>query len=174
MCCFGHSVITLAGKAAPPRSAEAGGFSLIARETGPQVAVLEMARMLTASVDGGEEVRWVIPINNVVEPVRVMADVCVIGTGQAQVELSLGEQRVTQTIQHGKNVVLATEPVRVGAKAEIVVTTRGGDGETGIRWSNLRYALDDEVFRIPMVLPPAAETIPPRSCPTCDLRWNSS
>lgn len=162
---FGNSTITLAGEAAPPRSAEAGGFSLIARETGPQVAVLEMARMLTVSVDRAEEVRWVIPINNVVEPVHILADVCVIGTGQAQVELSLGEQRVARTIQHGENVVLATEPVRVGAKAEIVVTTRGGDRETGIRWSNLRYALDDQVFHIPMVLPPAAETIPPPVLP---------
>jgi hypothetical protein len=163
---FGNSAITFSGQPAPATSAAAGGFSLIARETGPQVAVMETAGTLTVSVDRGEEVRWVIPVQNVVQPVRIMADVCVVHAGQAQVELALGEKRVARTVRHGENVVLATEPINVDAKVEIVVTTQGEGEETGVRFSNLRYALDDQVFPIPVVPLPAAETIPPPVLPS--------
>ncbi len=162
---FGNCAVSFDDEAAPSRTAAAGGFALIARNTGPQVAVMETARTMTVSVQRGEQVSWTIPVKNAVTPIRIMADVRVIGGGQAQVELSLGQQRASGTIRHGEGVVLATEPVRVGAEAEIVVTTRGGDEETGVRWSNLRYALDDQVFPIPMVLPQAAETFPPPALP---------
>ena len=69
---FGNSVVTFAGEAAPAISAAAGGFALIARETGPQVAVMETAGTLTVGVGPGEEVRWTIPAGNIVQPLRAM------------------------------------------------------------------------------------------------------
>ena len=109
----------------PPIRATAGGFSLIVHESGPQVAVMDSAGILIACVDRGEEVRWTIPIRNLVRPVRILADACVVQPGQADVELSLGGERLARTLSHGDPVVLATEPVSVGPGAEMVVTTRG-------------------------------------------------
>ena len=163
---FGNHAVSFNGKAAPPRTAAAAGFAVIARDTGPQVAVMETARTMTVSVERGEQVRWTIPVKNAATPIRIMADVRAIGNGQAHVGLSLGGQRVNRTVRRGDNVVLTTEPVCAGAKAEIVVATRGRNEETGVRWSNLRYALGDDVFPIPMVLPQEAETFPPPVLPS--------
>ena len=162
---FGDHAISFNGKPAPPRTAAAGGFALIARKSGPQVALMLTARTMTASVAKGEQVRWTIPVKNVAEPMRIMADVRVIGGEQARVELSLGSERVTRTVRTGDRVILATKATRAGAKSEIALTTSGGDEETGVRWSNLRYALGDRVFPIPMALPPAAKSIPPPVMP---------
>jgi hypothetical protein len=165
---FGNSTVALAGEPSPPISAAAGGFAVIAGATGPQVAVMETAGTLTVSVDRGEEVRWAVPVRNVTTPVRVMADVYVTRPGEgreAEVELSLGEGRAARTVRHGEKVVLATDPVSLGAKGEIDLTVRGVAAETGVRLANLRYALDGEEFPVPVVFPPAAETIPPPALP---------
>ena len=162
---FGSSTVSLAGEEAPSATSAAGGFSLIARETGPQVAVMETARAFTVSVDHGEEVRLVVPVKNVVEPLRIMADVSVVCGTQAEVELSLGDARVSRTVRCGDRAVLASEPVNPGSEGEIVLTTRDADAETGVRWSGLRYALGDEVFHVPLVFAHAAEAIPPPVLP---------
>ena len=65
---FGSVAASLAGEEAPPATPPAGGFSLVARANGPQVAVMETARAFNVSVDHGEEVRVVVPVKNVVEP----------------------------------------------------------------------------------------------------------
>ena len=122
---------------------------------------MDTAGMMTVAVDREEEVRWAIPVRNLAEPVRILVDVCVIQEGRAQVELSLGGEQVVRSVRFGERVVLETKPVRVGAEAEIVMTTRGEDTQSGVRWSNLRYALDDRVFPVPVAFPLAAETIPP-------------
>jgi hypothetical protein len=162
---FGNSSIAFAGEPAPAASAAAGGFSLIARAAGPQVAVMETAGVLTVGIDGGEEVRWAVPVRNLAEPVRIMADVCVVGAGHGELELSLGGNRIAATLAPGDRAVLETEPVRVGANAQIVATTRGRDGSTGVRWSNLRYAVGDREFPVPMVFTTVAERIPPPDLP---------
>jgi len=162
---FGSSAIAFDGEAAPPASAAAGGFALVAREKGPQVAVMETARTWTVSVDRGEEVRLVVPVGSVVEPLRVMSDVLVVRGSRAEVELSLGEQQVRRTVEIGNAVVLATESADLGAQAEIVVAVRAADAETGVRFSNLRYALGDQTFHVPLIFPQATEAIPPPVLP---------
>ncbi len=162
---FGAGVISLNGEAAPAASPAAGGFSLIARPTGPQLAVMETARTWTVSVDRGEEVRLTMPLKNVTVPLRIMADARSVGLTQAEVELSLAGKCVSRTVRSGEAAVLTSDPVSAGAEAEIVLTTRGVDAETGVRWSNLRYAAGDDVFPVPLVFPEAAETIPPPVLP---------
>ncbi len=162
---FGSTAVALAGEEGPPATPAAGGFSLVARANGPQVAVMETARTLAVSVDRGEEVRLVVPVKNVREPLRIMADVSVLRGTQAEVELSLGDARVARTVGCGDRAVLAGEPVRAGTEGEIVLTTRGADAETGVRWSGLRYALGDEVFPVPLVFEQAKEAIPPPKSP---------
>ena len=162
---FGPSALFFGGEAAPPASAPAAGFSLVAREQGPQVAVMETARTWTASVGPGEDVRLVVPVKNVSEPLRILADAVVVRGTRAEVELSLGPERVQRTASLGDAVALATEAVDAGAGAEIVLSARGSDAETGVRFSNLRYVLGDETFPVPLVFPRAAETIPPPVLP---------
>ncbi len=106
---FGKSVVHLDGKAAPAQTATAGGFALIASKTGPQVAVMEMARAFTISVKKKEQVRWTIPTTSMVVPSRISADVRVIGGGSAQVELALGGKRVIRTIGNSERVRMSTD-----------------------------------------------------------------
>jgi len=162
---FGVVTASFSGDPAPPASADVCGLSIIARESAPQVAVMESARMFTASVRRDEDVRFVVPIKNVVKPLKVTADVAVICGGQAEVELSLGGKSVVRKIQNGESVVLAPESVQGGGEAELVFTTRGVDGETGVRWRRLRCTLEDVSFDIPLRFPHEVEQYPPRVLP---------
>ncbi|MCY2993959.1 MAG: NPCBM/NEW2 domain-containing protein [Planctomycetota bacterium] len=148
------------------RSSEvAGGFSLITVDQGPQVAVTEPARLFTVSVDHGEEVRLAIPVKNVVDPLRVMAEVTVFRGTQAEVELAIGGKKVVRQVAHGAAVALATEPLAPGGEAEIVAVTRGLDAETGVRWSGFRYVRGEQTSDLPLTLPKPAETLPPPVLP---------
>lgn len=164
---FGCSAVYFDDKPAPSPSAAAGGFALIAGQTGPQVAVMETARRWTAGVDRGEEVRLAVPVRNVTGPLRIACDVRVVGTAGAEVGLSLRDQRVQRKVSPGQTVVLTTEPVSANndARSEIVLSARALDGETGVRFSSLRYTVGTETFPVPLVFPQAAETIPPPVLP---------
>ncbi|MFH1921748.1 MAG: NPCBM/NEW2 domain-containing protein, partial [Planctomycetota bacterium] len=84
---FGEVGVLLSGAPAPPPSAAACGFSLIAAESGPQVAVMKRAGTFTVSVEPGEEVRLVVPAKNLLEPARFLAEVSVFDGTEAEVEL---------------------------------------------------------------------------------------
>ncbi len=162
---FGQSVVTFGKEPAPPRSAATGGFSLIAAEAGPQVAVMETARTWSVCVDEGEEVRWTIPLRSLAKSMRIMADVRLPREGTAEVEVLLGEKRSARPVKDGETVLLTSETVEFKGSTEIVLTTRGMGEETIVRWSNLRYVVDGEEFPIALVYPPTAETIPPPVLP---------
>ena len=163
---FGQANVTFGDQPAPLRSAETGGFSLIAGETGPQVAVMEMTRSWTVCLDKKEQVAWTIPIKTPSSRLRLMADVRLPDAGSATVELALGGKRTEQVVKSGQKATLATEPVDIKDSADLVLTTRGADGETVVRWSNLRYELEGEVFPVALICPPPAETIPPPELPS--------
>ena len=162
---FGTASVTINGENAPRSCEAAGGWSLIARESGPQIAVMEPARTLTISADRGEEVRLVIPIRNVVEPLRVSAEVAVVGGTQAEVELSLGDKKIVRQVARGESAVLATETLAAGGDTQLVAVTRGVDAETGVRWSRLRCVWGEHAFDIPLSMPKTAETLPPPTLP---------
>jgi len=162
---FGDGQITFGDETAPARTPPTGGFSLIAGQTGPQVAVMESAGMFTADVAPGEEVRWAVAVRNVTEPVRITADARIVGGSRAEVQLALGAASVSRTLRCGDDVCLTIGPVTLSDEAEIAATTRGIDCETGVRWSNLRYALGDREYPLSLGLPPAEETVPPPVAP---------
>ena len=162
---FSPVSVSLAGRAAPPLSASACGFSMIAAESGPQVAVMEPAKAFTVSVGRGEDVRFVISISNVLEPLRIVAEVAVIRGEQAEVELSIGGKRTVRRVSSGSPLLLAAGPAEVGADADIVIITRGIDGETGVRWRGLRYAIKDRYADVPLQFPRETPQFPPRSLP---------
>ncbi len=162
---FGSSTVYLGGTATQPACPAAAGFALVARENGPQAALMETARKWTAGLDRGEEVRLVVPVRNFQEPVQVSCDVRVVHGAAAEVELSLGDRKVCRTVRPGKAVVLDLGPVDSGAKAELSLSARGAEGETGVSFSNLRYTLGSRTLPVPLVFPTADEVIPPPVLP---------
>ena len=162
---FGAVSTSFAGDPAPPASTAACGFSMIAGESGPQVAVMDTSRMFTVSVCRDEEACFLIPVKNVTEPIRFIADVAVVHGEQAEVEISVGGKPVSRTIQGGESAVLESESVDGGGETAIVLTTRGIGSETGVRWCRLRYSLDDKSYAIPLRFPQEAEQYPPRILP---------
>ena len=162
---FGQSLVTFGENPAPARSGEAGGFSLIAGEAGPQVAVMQRSRAWTVCVDADELVCWTMPVKCSAGTIRIMADVRMPRTGSAEVELSLAGKKTAATLHNGERATLTTEPVEVQGDAQIVLTTRGGGEETAVRWSNLRYVLDGQELPVALVCAPANETIPPPVLP---------
>jgi len=163
---FGPVTASLAGDRAPAASAEVCGLRIIARDSGPQVAVMEPAGTFTASVRRDEDVRFVIPVENVLKPMRAIAEVFVTGAAQAEVGLSLGGKPAVRKVHPGQSALLTTEPIEGGKQTAIVLTTRGVDGETGVRWRRLRYTLDDQPFDVPVRFPEGAEEYPPRTMAT--------
>ncbi len=162
---FGESRVCLNGEPAPVRSRAAGGFSLIAAEASPQVAVMEEANAWTVCVDEKENVEWTIPVKCSAGPMQFMADVSLPRLGSAEVELALAGKRTTQTVRHGDRVTLAIDPVSLSDDSNLVLTTRGAGEEAAVRWSNLRYVFEDNEFPIALICPPADESIPPRELP---------
>jgi hypothetical protein len=161
---FGTAAVALDGVETPRSRTAAGGMSLIARSTGPQVAWLEPARMWTVSADRGEQVRLAIPVRNVNEPMRVSATVSVVRGTRAEVELSLGDKRVVRQIAHGETMVLATEAWADG-DTQIEALTRGVDAETGVRWSRLRCLWGEQTFDMPLAMSETPEVFPPPELP---------
>ena len=162
---FGKSIVTFGGSLAPARSAETGGFSLIASELGPQVAVMEIARAWTVCLAKNEQVHWTIPIKTPLSHLSIMADVHLPLSGSAIAEVSLNGKQTKQPLHGGQTTTLITEPVDIKGNAALVLTTRGANEETAVRWSNLRYVLKGEEFPVALIFPQPVETIPPPRLP---------
>ncbi|NQT11346.1 MAG: NPCBM/NEW2 domain-containing protein, partial [Planctomycetes bacterium] len=162
---FGKVAVSLCGVPAPPASPAACGFSLVAAESGPQLALLEPARAFTVSVESGEEVRLTIPAKNLVEPVKIIAEATVVAGAEAEVELSLGAETIRRTVPEGASITLETPVVEGAADASVVLATRGVTGETGVRWRGLRFVTEDRTVNVPLLFPATAEPIPPPVLP---------
>jgi NPCBM/NEW2 domain-containing protein/hydrazine synthase alpha subunit-like protein/WD40 repeat protein len=162
---FGEITASFNGDPAPAPSAPVCGLSMIANESGPQVAIIEPAKAFTVSVDRNEEVRFVIPISNMADPLAVMADVAVVGENPAEVEFTWGEERVVKRIENGQSIELKTPTANVGMEAAIFVTTRGVEGETGVRWSRFRYSRKGQTSGVPLLFAQSAQQFPPPVLP---------
>jgi hypothetical protein len=166
---FGRSRLQFDGSPAPKSSTVAGGFALTGAPSGPQVAWMEMARMMTVSVDRGEQVQMGLPVKNMTQPITVSARVQVIRGQAARVELAIGDGRVERLVREGEVVELSVGPVEPGdqpdAETQILMVTHGTNAEAGVRWSRLQYVVDDQVVGIPWMFPEVVESIPPPELP---------
>lgn len=174
---FGRSSFEFDGITAPPPSAVAGGFSLIATPSGPQVAVMETARMITVSVEENEQVRMTLPVRNMTRSIRVSVRAHLIRGSNAQVGLSFGDSQTQRQIREGQLVDLAIGPISLSEHDQntdqtndaIRLVTRADGAETGVRWSRLRYEVlnepDHDTVSIPWLFPQSGELIPPPVLP---------
>jgi len=163
---FGTIATSFGDEPAPPSSAETCGFSLIAADAGPQVAVMESNKTCTVSVRQEENVRFDIPVKNIVSPLRVTAEVEIVYGKQAEVGLTIGDRHSVQTVKLGECVTLELDPGEIHDASTIALTTRGiDDDEAGVRWRRLQCTSAGRTFDIPLDFPHAAEQLPPRSLP---------
>ncbi len=162
---IGEATGVLAGEPAPPASRDVCGFSLIARDAGPQIAVMGPAKAFTVSVQGDEATQVAIPVTNLTAPLRIMAEVVVVYGEQAEVELEWGGKRVTQVVRGSDPRTLKTEFVALEGASALVASVRGVGGEAGVRWRRLQGEFADRSFDIPLVFAQAPEQFPPRALP---------
>jgi hypothetical protein len=162
---FGPAAALLDQQNAPPASRAACGFSMIAGDTGPQIAVMQPAGMLVVSMHQDEQARCSIPIHNANKPFRVVARAGVVHGEQAEVSLSLGEEPVVHQLAGGEDVVIQSRPQCSSEPLTLELTTRSCAGETAIRWSQIRCIQGDRSFAIPFRFAAVGEQYPPPVLP---------
>jgi hypothetical protein len=162
---FGKITTRLAGQPAPPASASTCGFSLIASDAGPQVAVMQLANTCTVSVRQGETVDFGIPVENLAVPMRVSLQAAILYGQQAEVSLAIDEKQVVQSIEVGDWVTLEIEVSSADQLSKIALATHGMDDEAGVRWRRLRCVTAESSFDVPLDFPQGEQQLPPRILP---------
>ncbi len=162
---FGTITTTLAGQPAPPPSTNTSGFSLVASEDGPQVAVMQLANTCTVSVRRDETVHFGIPVEIVGAPLRILVEAAIVYGQRAEVSLAIDEKQVTRTVEVGDGVTLELEGSSVEQLATIALATRGMNDEAGVRWRRLRCVSKESSFDVPLNFPQSEQQLPPRILP---------
>mgnify|MGYP005845955969 CR=1 FL=1 len=146
--------VTLCGRAAPKASAAVCGFSLVADRQGPQLAVMQPAGMLLASVRRGESVEVAIPLSGLPGSVRVTAEVSLVSGSTAEVQLTSGGAGQARTLGKGQTLLLE---VACGGEppAEIALRTATAGDEAAVRWRKLRALAGGPPREIPIAVPAA-------------------
>jgi hypothetical protein len=163
------AVVTLSAQPGPAASLAVCGFRLVAREAGPQVAVMEPAAML-AALGPGEEVSVAIPVQCPAGSCRVSAEASLVEGEAAEVSLAIGEGKRGQVpfvpstlravpangtsplfLQPGRPLRL--EAAGAGGKTKITMCTKAG-AAGAIRWRSVRLIAAGHTTDVPITLPP--------------------
>lgn len=158
-------VITLNGASAPPPGTEASGFSLIANDSGPQLAVMGRGT-LAACLQPGEEVLVSIPVSHLPPSFTVQAEVTLLGGTGGQVTLLI-DGASQQVVALEKGTVPLTVSVNEPLQATTVrLRTAGGMAESLVRWGKVRLSTADRTYDLPLSpRAPSSEICPPRELP---------
>ncbi len=140
----GPATVYFDGKPAPPPSASVCGFSVIAADTGPQLALIG-DKALLLSVRGSEAVCVSIPVRHTGGAIRAEVQAQLVSGSAAQVSLS-AEGRAGPAMKFalrkaGEHQRLAIEMAGAGECAIKLETVANG-GEALVRWEALRIAAD--------------------------------
>ncbi len=158
---FRRAVVLLNDRPATRRSRAVCGFSVIAERTGPQMAVIEPADMLGASVRPGETVQVAVPVRARSQPVRVSAEATLVhGTG-AEVEIAFAGSTLRRRLSSEEPVRLQLDPPKLSEETTLVLTVRGVADEAGVRWRKVQYATGDDWFAVPL----RYESVPDKRLP---------
>ncbi|MFV1967147.1 MAG: hypothetical protein ACC628_17095, partial [Pirellulaceae bacterium] len=162
---FGAASATFQQVPAPLASEAACGLSIIAQGSGPQVAIMQPAGMFAVSVNQDEHVRLSVPIHNVREPLRVVAEVSVFHGEQAEVSLTLGENQIVRQVTRGQTAELTTESPSAAELLNLVLSTRGIAGDAGVRWRRVRCIQGARSFELPIRFARSPNQYPPLELP---------
>ena len=154
----GPVTVDLDGRAAV-HSAAVCGFSVLAADGGPQVAVMAPIRRLVACVNGGEEVRIVVPIASG-HPASMRADARLSSGSKIEVALQCGTARVVRALATSAPVTLELALPAWEAGSVVQVRTRGRGEEAAVRWEHLRLTCGPDASRELPIGPPASGSAP--------------
>ena len=163
---FGASHLSFNNEFAPPCSASVCGFSLVAGETGPQVAFLGPLNTMVACIQDGEEIRVEIPVGNILKPFSLSVEAKLVSGKDIRVSLSLdGEEEFVRTLVGG------SEHLEISSHAEdsdvlLNLTIYGGEGESTVRLSNAQLVIEGRTFKIPLTKETNTPSLPPLKQPS--------
>lgn len=162
---FGTVSAELNGHAAVPSQGDFCGLSLIARESGPQVAVLQPLNSVSVAAREGEQVLMRIPLQQASTSLQISARVTAVGSG-AEVELAAGNTTSRKSLVSGESVQLAVTVPAPSPETTVTLATWGrGEDEGYVRWSEMSLAAAEHAQRIPLKLPKTAESFPAPKLP---------
>ena len=155
------AAVILGGEAAPA-SAAVCGFAVVARESGPQVALLGPTAFI-ACVRQGEEAAVAVPVQGVAGPFTISAEATVLAGRKPSVELTAGTQTTERALSCGESARLALQGNATGQGCVVRLRTRGDAGEAAVRWRGLRLTAGSESIEIPISVAaaPAGRGAPP-------------
>ena len=163
-----QAAVALCGEPAPPPSSASCGFSLIAHDTGPQVAVLGRTGFI-ASVAGAEEAVVAVPVRNLRGPFTVSADVALVHGEGLELVLATGENEVRRVVTDEGRVRLEAASESQAPETVIRLGTCGLGGAAAAHWRDVRLEFDERVYDLTASLEHRPkEAYPPRRLPALD------
>ena len=162
---FGSPSIEIGAEPVAVPSAEVGGFSLIANDTGPQIAALGR-HDFAVCVRNAEEVTVAMPVYNMKSRFTVQADASVLQGPGTQVRLSVGGAlHDTRTLEGGTQR-LAVSVEDLLAETTIALQTIGGADESLVRWQNIQLITPNRTYDLyPLPKPSPPDDPQPRELP---------
>ena len=176
---FAPPRIALSGRPAPATSSAVCGFALIARETGPQVAVV--GPDLLASIRPDEEVSIAVEVRGLTGPFSLAGRATLTAGAGAAVSLSLdGGKSVRATLRPGRQTRLELTDQPAGRPVVVHLKTQGAAGEAAVRLSGLTLSVGGRRFDVPICPPPGANNrcpppvLPPMRRPVAEalVEWD--
>ncbi len=135
---FGPAELSLCGQAAPAPSASVCGFTLIARDSGPQVALMGPPRGIVASVRQGEVIAIAVPVQGLTGPFTITAKAAALGPDGVEVGLSVSGETESRAVLLEGTTQLELSSVADGTGLTVRMDVRASFGDAAVRWSELR------------------------------------
>ncbi len=157
--------ITADGKVVSVISSATLGLSIVGGDTGPQVAVVEPAGMLTVAVEKGEQVAIEIPVSKWNGAARIAVDVSVVDGGEGEVSLSFGNVTTRRVIRSGEASTLEITSPPAAHNSSIVIATQAKSRASGVEWRRVRVIQAGRQLAVPIAMPRRADSLPPPKSP---------
>lgn len=150
-----------------PQSSEFMGFAIVAREAGPQVALLDGGRRAAIALRGSEQARVVVPVAGLAAPARLTARLRVHG-GVASATVALGDRLVSRRLRDGSEVTVSASWSSGDTPSRISLAVQAHGKEVTIEWSEVTLRAGDRELSVRLAGDPAwrdEDPGPPPSLP---------
>lgn len=158
---FGQAEVTLCGRPAPAPSASVCGFSLIARNDGPQVALIGPARSFLVDARAWEEAVLTIPVQGVTGVCAATAEVASVEGEGTEVGLAVNGKETRATVPRDGQVRLEAQGQVAGGAVIVRLRTRAAGGAAAVRWSEVRITTDTASSEVDILPAPSKEDAGP-------------
>lgn len=150
---FGQAAITLNGLPAPAATRPAGGFSLVAAQQGPQLAVTTSPTTLLAATGQGDVIQIDVPIRHLTGPLEISANVELVDGAQATVCLAAGGETIRRVVSpQGRASLRLALPAGVPA-TQLRLSMRAAAAPAAVRWSAISLQHAGRNIDVPIVPP---------------------